>query len=141
MNAVSNSDPFSFDASAFIDPADCDNTPGNLKFHWLITYPPGEGITNPYTVQGATGYRTAILSVKANTMIINIQPPVDFVLTVQSQKTGLSTTIHILGQVSESSMTLTEFNSCKGQAVACPTCTCRNTNALPTLEPTSLGMK
>lgn len=135
VNYISNSDPVTFDATAFMDPADCDNTPGNLTFHWEITYPAVAGITNPYSVAGITGYRTALLRVGANTLIAQIVPPVDFKLIVTSAKTGLSTTVDILSQVSESSLTLTVFNSCKGQATACPTCICKNPAALPTNEP------
>jgi len=136
LNAISNSDPVLFDASNFIDPAVCDSTADDLTFHWEIRYPPAATINNPYTVAGITGYRKVRLEIGSNTLIAQAVPPVDFRLVVTSKATGLSTTVEILSQVSESSLTLTVYNSCKGQAVACDECICTIAAALPTTEPT-----
>ncbi|HYC57823.1 MAG TPA: hypothetical protein VEL28_23050 [Candidatus Binatia bacterium] len=135
-NALSNSDPAAFDASNFIDPAVCNSTAADLTFHWEITYPPVAGITNPFTLAGITGYRRVRLEIGWNTLIAQTIPPVNFKLTVVSRLTGLSTIVNILSQVSESSLSMTVFNSCKGQAMACDECICTNAAALATREPT-----
>ena len=119
-NALSNSDPGTFDASAFIDPANCDGTGLPLAFHWFITYPKISAITNPYTIAGITGYRKAVLYIKANTMVAQFSPPVDFKLIVTSPETGLSTEVDILSQVTETGLGLPEYNSCRGQAQVGP---------------------
>jgi hypothetical protein len=136
VNALANSDPAMFDASNFIDPAVCGSTADDLNFHWQVTYPPVAGITNPYSLAGITGYRRVRLEIGGNTLISQSIPPVNFKLIVTSPLTGLSTTVNILSQVSESSLSLTQYNSCKGESVACPTCICKIAAALPTSEAT-----
>ncbi|HXC53281.1 MAG TPA: MopE-related protein [Candidatus Limnocylindrales bacterium] len=135
-NALSNADPAVLDASNFIDPAVCGSTAADLDFHWEVRYPSTSAITNPYTLAGITGYRRVRLEIGANTLIGQSVPPVTFRLTATSRLTGLSSTVDILSELSESTMSLTVFNACKGQVTACPTCICNSALALPANEPT-----
>ncbi len=130
------------DASAFIDPADCNGGAESLDFHWAITYPNNINIPDPYSCQGITGYRKAVLNNMAASSMLNQPDPFAapgpgsrFRLTVTSRLTGLSTVVDVQAQVIQSSLTLTIFNDCKGRTTACANsqqCACTIAAALPT---------
>ncbi len=113
QNAFGNNVPTVINASAFFDPASCNG--GTLLYHWVITYP---SRPDPYTVAGITGYRTPVLTIARNSML-NDPIGATFMLTVTSQKTGLSIELPILCVVTNSQLTLTIFNACQSGTGTC----------------------
>lgn len=136
-NSIPNSNTSAMlDASAFVDPADCNATAADLDFHWTINYPAGSGVSNPYSCQGITGYHKSSLLILPSSLVLAQNPVVTFILDVVSHKTGLRTTVTINSTVTSSRLTLSVFNGCIGQTKACPPpdCSCTIANALPATE-------
>lgn len=141
-NRIFGNSPASFDASAFIDPADCNGGSNSLDFHWVITYPEKSFVPSPYSCRGVTGYRKPILNSVVNSYVNQPNPfvtngvGVQFLLTVSSRLTGLSTQLNIQAQVVTSALTLTIFNDCRQRSEACINneCACTIAAALPTTE-------
>lgn len=141
-NRLTGNTACSFDATAFIDPADCNGGAGSLDFHWVISYPGTASLPNPYSCKGITGYRKATLTAIANSFVNQPLPftangpGAQFQLTVTSRLTGLSTVVDFRAQIISSSLTLTIFNDCLNRLAACPNgeCSCTIAAALPTPE-------
>jgi len=141
-NRIAGNTVSSFDASAFIDPADCNGGANSLVFHWAINYPGG---VSGFSTVGLTGYRKAVLSAVPSSMVNQPNPfaaqgaGTQFLLTVTSRLTGKSTVMDIRAQIVSSQLTLTIYNDCKLRTQACATaqeCLCTNPAGLPTAENT-----
>ncbi len=143
-NAILGSDQARLDASAFVDPADCNGGANSLEFHWVITYPVvPPAVPSVYAVQGVVGYRKPVLEMAPNSLVNQPVPyapnglGVQFLLTVTSQLTGLSTSVSLQAQVVNSALTLNILNDCKQRVTICThnECICTIAAALPTEEP------
>ncbi len=140
-NRIVNSQPSSIDARAFVDPSDPNGTNQlPLQFHWIVRYPSQPDV--PYTAAGMTGYFSPVLTMQPATLATQPNPPnvngrgVEFRLEVFSPNSGLTTVLTIQIQAVGSALSLSMYNDCQNETVACPSCVCTIAAALPATEPT-----
>lgn len=128
-----------FDASAFVDPSDCDQS--QMHYWWRVTYIQVDGSEiSPYTVQGITGYITPTLTINPNAMPAG-NAYVDLKVTSGSHPDQF-TQVRIFFTIDATTRALVSYYlQCKATNTLCnrsdPNCLCFIPALLPTTEPTS----
>ena len=127
---------FTFDASAFVDPAGGSVADGTLSFHWVIIY---SNDAAPFTDAGITGYDSPVLQISKQALEQTLGTSTTTVLQliVQSGINPAGTTdVSFQIQVTNAALSLNEYNTCQSPLTESQ---CTNPAALPFQYPQSIS--